>query len=360
MSKIYNTIIFSIVLLVWIVVFTILYRNEPLNGDLTRIGGYREAEFGWNNPREEFEKDLFHVAQHIDEYDQYYDVVVLGDSFTLYSEKIAWVNYFIEKTGYSVLAIHFDHTDIHTLLASPQFTATPPRMLIYQSVERSLVEHLLREGRVASRVVNDHDIQNPAPALSFQPIKTVKQMVNRKRTWDDIERGFSDTVSYIQRALMKDENADMALLLDMKDTARGVFSSVNQHGLLITREDISRKAFSDDKITEAAVILHDIHHAVSSNGKTHFSLLVFPDKLSIYEEFLEDQSWGGLSILSKLNRHYGLLRLDRYFKEAVHINTIDLYMPNNTHTSSIGNKIAAEKLLEFLEHNPGCQGSDSE
>lgn len=59
-----------------------VFYFQPYWGPLTRKSGYLENNFGWTQPQEIFDKPLFRIAKSVAEYDKYYDVVVIGDSFS--------------------------------------------------------------------------------------------------------------------------------------------------------------------------------------------------------------------------------------------------------------------------------------
>lgn len=94
-------------LLVLATVWAIASWLLPADGDLARVGGYAENEFGWRAPQTTFEKNLFHVTTDLKDYNRYYDVVLLGDSFSCDQEsrRFGWQNYFINRTGLSMIVI---------------------------------------------------------------------------------------------------------------------------------------------------------------------------------------------------------------------------------------------------------------
>jgi hypothetical protein len=77
---------------------------QPIEGDLTRLGGFTENDFGWNEPQQQFSSALFKLTGE-QKYDRYYDVVVLGDSFSNANPRAQWQNYFVRATGLSLVTI---------------------------------------------------------------------------------------------------------------------------------------------------------------------------------------------------------------------------------------------------------------
>ena len=97
----YNLIILIPLGILFAVYISLAPWVEPLEGDLTRLGGFTENDFGWNEPQQQFSSPLVSLeGKH--EYDQYHDVVVLGDSFSEAYPKAQWQNYFVRGTGLSL------------------------------------------------------------------------------------------------------------------------------------------------------------------------------------------------------------------------------------------------------------------
>jgi len=111
---------------------------EPIEGDLTRLGGFTENNFGWNDPQQQFSSPLFTMEESM-EYDQYYDVVVLGDSFSVTFSRAQWQNYFVRATGLSLVTYKVDDIDIESFINSPAYKDHPPRIVIYETAKRSLI-----------------------------------------------------------------------------------------------------------------------------------------------------------------------------------------------------------------------------
>ena len=149
--------ILTIVLAIWL---------EPVRNDLTRLGGYPERDFGWNSPQLAFRPPLVPIAVP----SQPYDIVVIGDSFST-SQFIApntsrvddgfWTDVFAQRTGLITGAFHRDDVSAAAYLASEVFKAAPPRLLIYEIVEREL-------DRVATAgALCPPETAAPGPVLSF-------------------------------------------------------------------------------------------------------------------------------------------------------------------------------------------------
>ncbi len=80
--RLYNTIVISTFCLLGVVVVLLANWLDPVDGDLTRIGGYSENHFGWNDPQESFGENITQFQRADDSFDKAYDIVVYGDSFS--------------------------------------------------------------------------------------------------------------------------------------------------------------------------------------------------------------------------------------------------------------------------------------
>jgi hypothetical protein len=105
-------------------------KQQPVTGDLTRIGYYSENDFGWNNEQIFFPEPLFEVGDE----DEEFDIVVIGDSFSTHPNE-SWVNTLTAQTGFKIGVFEYD-ADFDSIV-NPKNHA-PPRILIMQAVERTL------------------------------------------------------------------------------------------------------------------------------------------------------------------------------------------------------------------------------
>ena len=122
------------------------FYMEPISNELTRMGGYLENDYGWNSPQEHFIQPLFKKAYSIEDYQQYYDVVVVGDSFSE-NESHGWLNYFSNRSGLTVISFNMISVALDEVINSPIYQEKPPKLFIYQSVERNVIS---RHGSCAS------------------------------------------------------------------------------------------------------------------------------------------------------------------------------------------------------------------
>ena len=141
--------IFSVSLLV---ISSLGFYLQPISGGLTRIGGYSENNFA---PLEN-QQVLTETLSNFDNYDQYYDVVILGDSFSQ-SRLYGWQQWLAMNTGLSMTTLYFDHWPINKLIEHPVFVNTPPQIVIFETVERNIGRRLVQNNKPScSEFSNSH------------------------------------------------------------------------------------------------------------------------------------------------------------------------------------------------------------
>jgi hypothetical protein len=140
----YNRILAAVIVPVVLVLAATSLFLQPYDGGLTRLGGYPEKLYGWNAPQQRFAKPLYRQFKTREAgYREPADVVVFGDSFT-FLEQVSWPNYFVKETGLRLQSFRIDKTPIERILESDTFRSHPPRIVIYESVERALWERSRR------------------------------------------------------------------------------------------------------------------------------------------------------------------------------------------------------------------------
>jgi len=138
---------------------------------------------------------------------------------------------------------------------------------------------------------------------------------------------------------------------ELELTKPGLFSSkINDSVLIITR-DFRIKDVNSKQISTTKCSLLALQEKVRSNKKTEFITLIFPDKTSVYSNYLVDRSYSTMSILSRLEKTPGLniVPIIDNFKTSVEDGVVDFYLPNDTHCGYIAYKQAANLTLKLLD-----------
>jgi hypothetical protein len=129
------------------------------------------------------------------------------------------------------------------------------------------------------------------------------------------------------------------------------FSSANKSAMLVYKDDFNKVEGWREARPNLDCGIDEMRRQVEANGHTRLILMVAPDKLTAYAEFLRDPSVKNSSLLARLSesRPEVIPRLDRNLIAAIRRGEQDVYLPNNTHWGSNGHRIAAETLLHFLD-----------
>jgi len=335
---------------------------QPLYGDLTRTGFYSEREFGWHEPQEIFpHSQLAFPASQADsgQYEHYYDMVVLGDSFSYKRPESQWQNFFAAATGESVATLYIGKVGLAKILANPIFRRHPPKFLVVESVERRLPIHLKENIRACDRaqfpLSNNNDIERRifGQTQLKEMLPGITQRVERDTQWQGVKlayvRGF--IWNNLLRKLADKEHTD-AIRVEFNRPAP--FSSNEKSATLVYADDIEKiKWWRETGMSEMNCRIEAMRNLVEANGYTHFVLMVPPDKLTAYADYLNDSKLSKVSRLSSLaDIHPDVMpRLDKTLIEAIHAGEQDVYLPDDTHWGSNGQRIAAETLIEFLSRS---------
>lgn len=346
----YNLILLTSLGLLFLSMVGLAFFLEPLNGGLTRIGGYTENNFGWNLPQERLGSKLYRSGKN-EIYDRYHDVVVIGDSFSNYLPNEImhpagyWPNYFVNETGLDLIAYNYDYTNIQELIESKEFQSAPPRILIYQVVERSAISVLSQfDGECVSR-------ETPGtPPLEINPIgkKLFRFDRNRERGWLNLDLDVS--AYYLKTSIMKLFYQKLSRVIRVHLDREGLFSNLESKYTLIHRADF--KNFSHAEEMKARCGLVNLQNEVQKNNKTFFVAMIAPNKLSAYFSYLEPDPGENYNIIDYFaKKPINLLRVDKALKSEIKNGVADIYLPNDTHWGSEGHKTAARTVIKFLEEH---------
>lgn len=337
----------SIVVALGLGLFALGLYLQPLYGDLTRIGGYSEREFGWVKPQLRFDAPLFTQ----DQYAKPHDVVVLGDSFSRERPQYQWQNWFIAETAWSMVTLDINTTRLDQILENPIFRDAPPKLLIVESVERVFVT------RFSGGPPCDISSLSPSAPMGFQTpymadgkFKNTAQDVERDKQMSEVKLGFA--LRYLWYTALRGvglPEQTHAIKIELSKPAP--FSSEAKQSMLIVNEDFAKiAAWQAANLGEIACKIERFRRLVEANGKTRFVLMVAPDKLTAYADLIADQRLQNISRLAEIGDQNPAVmpRIDLALISAIHKGEQDIYLPDDTHWGSSGHRIVADTLLKFL------------
>lgn len=318
---------------------------QPYDGGLTRLGGYPEKLYGWTGSQLRFDRPLYRQYMTREAaYREPADVVVIGDSFT-FIDSLSWPNYLVQETGLKVTGFRIDKTPLDQLLASAAYRAHPPRVLIYETVERELWSRAGSERRdCAARPFAR--TRAPRPVL---PVPIEPEPYQRDTTSALLD--FSLSIDFLAKVVPREYfGHDRTTVARLALSRTAPFSGVERGRLLVYRDDLAKSAWTPQMWLGIRCGLVELQNRVQADGRTFFVAMIAPDKLTGYADWLADPTLHGLSRIDLLaaDRHLHLPRLDLRLQEAIDAGVVDVYLNNDTHWGSAGSRIVARELVAYL------------
>jgi hypothetical protein len=343
-SKILGIAFVGILALVWGLAAWLL----PVDGDLARVGGYAENDFGPRSPQAAFDQNLFKVSTDLKDYDKYYDVVVLGDSFSVdqVSRRFGWQNYFINRTGLSMIVFDTRRYWPMEIYELPIFKQHPPKVFVFESVERYLHE----------RVAYFSGMSAPSAAPLTAPpelfagakplgLKTHEQTASLQAGFDP-NHVLGHLGAIVQRHLGLNNQ-----VVEIPLAKKGLFSSPNDTDMLVYFDEFKKQSLGEKDYADLRKGAAVYQKIIEANGFTRFVLLVAPDKSSTYAPYLKSADRSTANLVAELAKAPSLPipRTDQILAAAIASGKKDVYLPNDSHWGSIGHKLFADALADQLQ-----------
>jgi hypothetical protein len=356
--KIYNSVVLGSVGILLLIILWFAVALEPLDGDLTRIGNFKESDYGYNTAQETFESNLAEFAEGGKDYNFYRDVIVVGDSFSdQRRRRFGWQNFFIKGTGLSLVTF-FHNAQANTLedlTTSEGFVRHPPRILIYESVERGLYSLMLRSRHRGQCKEQPELAIDPIPINELSIRTTHSNRNNRTRfdapLWDHAANNFEYSLLYVSLALKIIFTPGSGTSVDeLPIRNRQLFSNKRSNYILVLKDDYKKSGLGKSELESIECGMFNLQSIVEKNGKTKLLIMLVPDKTSAYSDFILDNKNIPGSIIPRIpnTAKMPLPRIDLAIREAIADGETDVYLPNDTHLGSGGNRIAADCLINYM------------
>jgi hypothetical protein len=309
---------------------------EPIEGDLTRVGGLSENSFGWTKSQPALAAELLNNSPLAEA-----DVAVIGDSF---SATFVWQTKLVEA-GFKVnTAYNIDVpwcSDLGDLLRQSGFTG---KYVVIESVER-LFQHNL----------NNQCQKSPA----YKTLKiglAVAPPINRPTKHSILDSGTNFGVGWNLKAFFYDLYLsakaayprpelipiDKVRLYNLGDCR--LFSNKLCQISLFWSEDFSTESFrSLDRVLE-------INKNFEQNGIRAIWVVV-PDKSTVYMDYGAFRNNPYVNIWHEFGKYPELnsLNYGEIFKHQAQT-TQDFYLPNNSHLGTTGYLFLGDLVLSKIKH----------
>lgn len=317
------------VLVFFVVAIPLNLYFEPISGDLTRIGHWAERDYGWNLPQPS-------VAVHANgSAVQNPQILVLGDSF---SHPNIWQSYLAESRNLEILS--FQYQDVGCVdnwlrwIKEKQYPNV--HEVVIETVERSFVPLF----RIHNTCGNSIPKLVEIPARMEKPTRPQKGMT--------LDAGYLlPATGNSLRAAMSNGRIVSGEVVNVPLVTDKLFSNRRSNRLLYYSDDDLKMAWSEKDMTVAVQNLKRIQDNLALAG-LHLVVIVVPDKSTTYRKYMVDEArkvqfldiYGQLKMAGVNN-----VNLLDSFQKAVE-ETVDLYLPNDTHLSTQGYRLMATKVAD--------------
>ena len=342
----YNRILILNFCLLFAIVSGFMIWLEPYSGDLTRIGAFQENRYGWNQHQKKFKSSHYKIGSDLNEYDSYFDIVTIGDSFSV-NESQSWQNYLSLSCNASIITFHRRSVNITDLLKSNQFKMTPPKLVIYEVVEHGIQTalHDIDTGRKIDYNENENQI-----SLSFQNIDFSMLMESYER---EKTNNFSmDTaIHYIKTNIKQILGSRIKAIPKGIESKELLFSNNHSDAVLFYHLDNLKESIDSEEWEIIEQRFATAQALIENNKKTRFLAMIAPDKRTVYNHLLMNKKDGYRSALESMPGKSKINWVNTYkaLREMVEDGVVDIYLPNDIHWGYQGYKAAYLATKEKIE-----------
>lgn len=312
---------------------------EPLEGDLTRIGAFKESDYGWNKPLPVSTNETVSYARYPNQNTTYYPVVVVGDSFSHFRGRrnFGWQQLMADYSDLDSVTYNRKYIGVEAFIESEHYNKQPPALLIFQFIERKLgyMASLAPAScpAVQSSAIAPSPIVAAVKDIDFGLYKRPEGLVSL-----NVATHFLfNRISFKRKVRINNLTRD------------DLFSSKLSSQLLWFYKDLEKFRLEDAELKKVGCYLSYLQNRVQSNGRTRFLIMIAPDKTTIYRRYFEKTSFETRDMIGSVARSdLNLLRLDHSLSRAAENGVQDIYLPNDTHWGFVGNDLAAKSVIDFL------------
>lgn len=163
---------------------------------------------------------------------------------------------------------------------------------------------------------------------------------------------FGPAINFIKKAIPRELfGINVTEVHRFKLSRKDLFSSRVSDSVLVITRDFKLKGVTDQQVKTAQCSLLALQNRIRQKNTTEFMTVIFPDKTTVYSDYLLDRSYANMSIVKTLENTKGLniVKLVDEFKDSVTKGMIDFYLPNDTHCGYVAYKMAADATLSRLD-----------
>ena len=344
----YFTLTTGLVFVVGAMLMTLATDVHDYTGSQTRTGGYLETDFAPIKPQEIFPLSMFKSGEGAEDYDQYYDMVVIGDSFSQ-SPSESWVNFVARDLRASAIVFHIDVMDFEALVKNPVFQEYPPKHVLLQSSEG---DAFLRLGRLV-HLSGLTSLETHAPIAAERVYASVeksktKTVPHKFLRSADLRTRLGIAGHYVKSAIKRavfGERVSDVFSLDVDcDTC---FSHPNSKKVLVSIRDLDPQAYKFHLKEQAVAGVLKLSKLIETNCRTRLNTIIFPNKTNVYSRYLSVDTPSVFDGDLPVNDLH-LINVRDALVGAVDLGVMDVYPAHDHHTSAVGYSIAALEVSRTL------------
>jgi len=330
-------------------VFALDGSVQPLDGDLTRIGGLSERDYGWTEPQLRFDRlttARFGSIAALARAGVGYDFLVIGDSFSEAGvgnpHRFGYQQWIEAGLGYSVATISQAQIDYERVVCDLAALPTPPRYVVYQTAERYLaprirnLESAAKETAPCPRPVEHSHRWAPKSVPALEPYVRSTAV-----GWHTIYAAFfSRMAAMLSNATGYSRNSVKVFKL----SNGALFSNLRSDDLLVVNEDLDSQVLDVDRLRHA---IHGLAGLLARESGSTFILLVSPNKLSAYHRYVIGRAPEPTSPVLR-GSGVPMADVDMELLSLITRGHRDVYLPDDTHWGYRGHCAAARAIASYI------------
>lgn len=320
------------------VMFLVTILTPAPYGDLSRIGRISEADFGWRS-----KQPLIPSEQLLNWPIDKADVAVIGDSFSM---GFAWQSA-LSTAGYRVATINWDTVD--TLCADfsqwLRGSGFRGRVVIVETIERTLSLRIAKSRKCRSTSVLNPEI---APAANSPPIDPPPFALNVGA------KLVTGAITYSNSRRIR--RADRPIKIGVPGGLSSVTAQRVENGCSQFSHRLCQKALFLTHDVELPELTPDDAAFLDGFARRAAPLqivwMVVPNKTTVYLD--QQRSAAFAQEIEKRSLGPNLFSMAQQFR----LQTVDLYLPNDTHWSTRGQLMFGHEVLQHLRRSSNSRETE--
>ncbi|MDD2767546.1 MAG: hypothetical protein PHT19_02350 [Methylococcus sp.] len=317
-------------------IFSAAFYAEPLKGDLTRVGGWTERDFGWREPL-----PVIDVDPNFEDMGSA-GILVLGDSFSMAN---MWQSLLGRAQGRTVASHNYEQfacieqwlemLEAHGNLAG--------KTVIVEVLERFLAIRFGDTGACRKSKSRGKGPIKPFEALMHGEMPTSLRTGGNPPT--DVVYLLKILKNEMLTAIRGPQAVMPGVAVNAPLSSSRFFSNRRSDRILYYFEDDAEANWMPEQIEKVSESILRIQRRIEAAGG-RFLLLLVPNKSTVYSDFIVGRP--NVDHYSPIVRQFqkagvAVIDLLKPFRERIE-NEVDFYLPDDTHVGTRGYQIMGETV----------------